>query len=249
MRVDVSFVPPDRPPTEQTCLVVDVLRATSSIVALLGRGIGGVHPVASVTEGRTRRDALQRELGTEVALCGEQNALPPDGYDFGNSPSELAAVPLRWREVVMATTNGTPALLACASAPLTLAAAPLNAAAVTRAAIEAGHDVLVVCAGEGGRRSDDDALAAGLLVERLIAAGAEPGQEARRARALHEPVRDQLAAALRATRHGERLAELGFAHDLEFCATVDRFDVAGALRREDAGFVLRPIRVSTEQSG
>ncbi len=245
MRVDVSFLPPERPPTEQTCLVVDVLRATSSIVVLLGRGIEGVHPVASVPEGRTRRDALQRELGAEVALCGEQSALPPDGYDFGNSPSELAAVPLRWREVVMATTNGTPALLACAKAPLALAAAPLNAAAVVRAAMEAGHDVLVVCAGEAGRHSDDDALAAGLLVDRLIAAGAEPGEEARRALALHEPVRDDLAAALRATRHGQRLVELGFAHDLDFCATVDRFDVAGALTREDAGFVLRPIRAST----
>ena len=140
----------------------------------------------------------------------------------------------------MATTNGTPALLACAQAPLALAAAPLNAAAVVRAAIEAGHDVLVVCAGEVGRHSDDDALASGLLVHRLIAAGAEPGAEARRALALHEPVRDGLAAALRATRHGQRLVELGFAHDLDFCATVDRFDVAGALMQEDAGLRAAP---------
>jgi 2-phosphosulfolactate phosphatase len=241
MRVDVAFLPPSESPAAQTCLVVDVLRATSVMAVLAARGVRGIWPAPSIEAGRRLRSALAAVEGG-VMLCGEEAALAPAGYDFGNSPSEFAALdPLPASHAVVATTNGTPALVACMDAPLTMSAAILNAGAATRLAAEAGRDVLVVCAGTAGRRSDDDVLAAGSLAERLTRAGATPGDEAVHAIDQFEAGRGDLVGALRATPHGRRLQELGFAADLEFCADVDRYDAVAVLHREPQGAVLRPV--------
>jgi len=217
-------------------VVIDVLRATSSIATLLARGIEAIYPVATIEEAR----AVRGELGSGALLCGERNALPPPGFDFGNSPSEFAAADLgRWTSAVMATTNGTPALLACARAPLVLAGAPLNARSTIEACMAAGRDVLVVCAGRGGVRATDDSLAAGLFVRRLVALGANADPQAREALALLEAVPGSLASAFRLTEHGRALVALGFEHDFEFCAREDVYAQLAVLHLEDGRATLR----------
>lgn len=229
MRVDVAVLPPKRAPG-RTCLVVDVLRATSSIAVLMGRGLERIYPAASIEAAR----ALRAQLGDGPWLCGEVDALPPEGFDFGNSPSEFAESTLPGPRVVMATTNGTPALLACVGAPLVMAAAPLNASACVELAVEAGHDVLVVAAGRRGEAADDDTLAAALLAARLVEAGAEADDGAARAIERWERVRDDLAGAFHKTTHGRILVDLGFGHDLDFCAQTDRIEAVGVLRSDEA---------------
>jgi 2-phosphosulfolactate phosphatase len=248
MLVDVAALPPapgSVPLEGRTCLVVDVLRATSSIAMLLDSGFEAIYPAGSISEGRARREQLEAQLGRRVLLCGEEHALPPDGYDFGNSPTELGAVRATepaLREAVIATSNGTKALLACREAALVLAAAPLNAAAATALALAAGNDVLVVCSGTNGERSRDDELAAGLLVQRLTTEGAEPTEEARAFLDRYEAAADDLAAAFRETRHGQLLIDLGFEVDIALCTTSDRVAVAGVLGIEQELPVLRPAR-------
>ncbi|MDA1001900.1 MAG: 2-phosphosulfolactate phosphatase [Chloroflexi bacterium] len=245
MRVDLTILPPPASPTRETCLVVDVLRATSVMAVLFGRGIEAVYPAATIEEGRVLRARLAAD-GSAPMLCGEVDALPPEGYDYGNSPGEfmrMAALPAN--RAVVATTNGTPALVRCASAPLVIAAAPLNAGAATRLALAAGHDVLVVCAGTAGLRSEDDRLAGGLLVARLVAAGAEPTPAAASALADFRAVATNFTAALRDSGHGRRLVALGFDSDIALCAQSDRYERAGTLRFEDGIAVLRPA----EQEG
>ena len=258
--MDVALLPPARPPRDATCLVVDVLRATSVMAVLFGRGLRAAWLAGSIEEGRAVRAALDARPGVPdgVMLCGEVNALPPEGYDYGNSPLEferlsLGVGPLQTAlpaEAVLATTNGTPALLACAGAPLVLPAAPLNAAAAVRVAVEAGRDVLVVCAGRldaTGQRvpGEDDTLAAGLLVERLLRAGAlagaRPGDEARYALGAYDAVRDDLAGALRATVHGARITALGFGADVARSAQTDVYEAVATLRFEGGRPVLRPL--------
>ena len=107
MRVDVALLPPSKSPTRETCLVVDVLRATSCMAVLLGRGAAAVYPAPSIDAART----LRNELGQDALLCGEVRALPPEGFDYGNSAMEFAGLDARviaGRRVVVATTNGTP---------------------------------------------------------------------------------------------------------------------------------------------
>lgn len=237
MRVDVSWLPPSEPP-EGTCLVIDVLRATSTIAVLIERGMRSVYPAATIEGAR----ALREQLGERALLCGEREALPPEGFDFGNSPVELARADLSaWDDAVITTSNGTPALLACAGAPLVIAAAPLNAAACVDAAVLEGHDVLIVPAGRRGERAQDDALAAGLFARRLVARGAEPTTRAREAIALLEASGDNLARAFRLTAHGRRLLELGFENDLEACAREDVLAAVPVLTSTELGPALRPL--------
>jgi len=241
MRVDVAIVPPTEPPLNQTCLVVDVLRATSVLAVLLDRGVQHIYPTATIEDGLALRDELVA-AGTEVFLLGERGGLPPDGFDAGNSPTALATAELNADVAVQATSNGTPALLACVGAPLVIPAAVLNARATTQAAIEAGHDVLIVCAGLRGAFGEDDVLAAGLLAEHVVAAGAVPGPEARDALQRFDRARGDLAEAFRQTEHGAITVGLGFDADIVLCATADRYDTIAALGEQDGRPVLRPVR-------
>jgi 2-phosphosulfolactate phosphatase len=238
--VDVALAPRFAEPAGRTCLVVDVLRATSVIAVLLGRGTRAIYPAATVEEGLALQVQLAAE-GVSAALCGERDALPPAGYDFGNSPGAFAALDRVPEVAIVATTNGTPALLACTGAPLAMTAAPLHATAVLQAALDAGRDVLVICSGLRREPAEDDTLAAGLFVERLVRAGALAGPEALFALERYEAARDDLAGAFAQTEHGQRLVRMGFAEDIALCASVDRYDVAGALAIEGGRAVLRPI--------
>ncbi|MDA0352229.1 MAG: 2-phosphosulfolactate phosphatase [Chloroflexi bacterium] len=241
MRVDVAIVPPTEAPRDQTCLVVDVLRATSVLAVLLERGIEAIYPTATIEDGLALRATLVAE-GNRVFLLGERDSLPPAGFDAGNSPTALERAELRGLIAVQATSNGTPALLACVGAPLVMPAAVLNAAAVTDAAIAADRDVLIVCAGLRGGFGEDDVLAAGLLANRLVAAGATPGgPEARDALARYAVARADLAAAFRLTEHGAITVERGFDDDIVLCATADRYHGVAALGEEAGRPVLRPI--------
>jgi 2-phosphosulfolactate phosphatase len=240
MQVDVALTPPSDPPSTQVCIVIDVLRATSSTAVLFARGLERMYVAPGIDEGSRLRQRLATG-GQHVMLCGEVGGLPPAGYDFGNSPTtflELEALPAS--AAVIATTNGTRALLACRAAPLTLAAAPLNAAAVTAAAIRSGHDALVVCAGYEGAPAADDALAAGLFVDRLVRAGFEPTPAASDARHDFTNAGD-FAAALRATDHGRRLAAIEFDHDIDLCTDIDRVASVPRLRVEGEDAWLEPL--------
>ena len=227
---------------------MDVLRATSVMAVLFGHGLRAGWLAGSIEEGRALRAALGDRPGG-IMLCGEANSLPPAGYDYGNSPLEYEGIAERGglpAEAVLATTNGTPALLVCANAPLVMPAAPLNAAAVIRVAFEAGRDVLVVCSGrvdDDGARvpGDDDTLAAGLLVDRLVRLGARPGDEAMYALEQFEAAHDDLGAALRRTHHGASISAIGFGPDVDRCGTMDVYDTVATLHLEDGRAVLRPL--------
>jgi len=244
MEVDVAFVPPAAAPVDRTCIVIDVLRATSVIAVLMNKGMRRIYPTATIDEALQLRAQLASD-GTNVFLLGEQGGLPPEGFDAGNSPTALEELEIGAEIAVQATTNGTPALLACEGAPLVMAAAPLNADAVTQLALEAGNDVLVVCAGLRAGFAEDDTLAAGLFVDRLMPGAASDGgvqlsETAEEALRLYVAARDNLADALRETEHGRVTVELGFDADIELCATVDRFASVAILGEHDGRPVLEP---------
>ena len=237
--VDVALAPGFAEPAGRTCLVIDVLRATSAMAVLLGRGTRAIYPAATVEDGLILRAQLAAQ-GIVAALCGERDALPPAGFDFGNSPGAFMALDRVPEIAVVATTNGTPALLACLEAPLAMTAAPLHVSAVVRSTIEADRDVLVVCSGLRREAAEDDTLAAGLFVERLVRAGASAGPEALFALERFEVARDDFGAALARSEHGQRLVDLGFGDDVALCGTLDRYDIVGALAVEAGRAVLRP---------
>ncbi len=159
MRVHVAFTPAEaeRAPT---AIVVDVLRASSTIAQALASGYRRVLCCAEVEEARE----LRARLG-EAVLAGERKAVAIPGFDLGNSPREFLE-PLG-ETLVLTTTNGTGAILAAgASAETVLVGSLLNLDAVAVAA-RGGEDVEIVCAGVQGRFTIDDAYCAGRIAELL----------------------------------------------------------------------------------
>lgn len=147
-----------------TVLVIDVLRASTSIVTALVNGCEGVVPVASAEE--ARRSAAALPAGT-VVIAGERRGEPLAGFDLGNSPLEFTAERVRGKTVIMTTSNGTRALLAARGAAAVGVAGLVNLGAAAGWAIAGRRDVTLVCAGERGAISVEDHACAGLLVDRL----------------------------------------------------------------------------------
>jgi 2-phosphosulfolactate phosphatase len=204
MRVHVAFTPGEaaRVPTG---IVVDVLRATSTIVQALDAGYRTVYCCAEVDEAET----LKEELGDAV-LGGERGGEPLPGFDLGNSPLEYLAP--RAQEVVLTTTNGTRAVVgAVANCDLVLVGSMLNLDAVAAAARGRGEDVEVVCAGFRGGPCEDDAYCAGRIAALI---GGEPTDGAQRALELAA----SHANAEEAFRTIRRLEETVAEEDLVWCA-------------------------------
>ncbi|MGH7482532.1 MAG: 2-phosphosulfolactate phosphatase, partial [Longimicrobiales bacterium] len=139
--------------------VIDVLRATSTIVEALANGAKAVLPVATPEEATS---LLQRLDSEDVLRCGERRGARIEGFDLGNSPQEFTADRVGGKLLAMTTTNGTPALLAAAGARRVVVASFLNLRAVTDAL--AGEErVVLLCAGREGSFALEDGLCAGTL--------------------------------------------------------------------------------------
>ena len=186
MRVHVALTPlefPDLALDGRAALVVDVLRATSMVVAACEAGCVRVIPVADAGLARERARALAPE---PVLLAGERGGERIDGFDLDNSPLDCSPARVGGRSIVLTTTNGTAAMLKASQAGTAALAALTNVGAAVRWAVSQERDLTVLCAGEKGGFSLEDAVCAGLLAEGLAraAAGAKLSDAAQAARCL-----------------------------------------------------------------
>jgi 2-phosphosulfolactate phosphatase len=217
-----------------TCVVFDVLRATTCMAVALERGATAVFPVAEI------EDAVAwRTRDPRVLLAGERDGLRITGaaggvdFDLGNSPRELTRARVAGRTIVTTTTNGTRALRACAGADTVLAAALVNLGAVAQLLrARPPRRLLLVGAGTVDEAAFEDTLAAGALCARLADAftGAHVGDAARVARDLYAAHAGDVAGALARGVNGARLlAQPALAGDVEYCARVDAAGVVGTM--------------------
>jgi 2-phosphosulfolactate phosphatase len=212
---------------DQTAVVIDVLRATSTIVAALAAGAEAIYPVVSIEDAMKLATSLGRK---DALLAGERRGHPVEGFDLGNSPSEFTPESVGGKRVVMSTTNGTAALVAAAGADRVLVCSFVNVSAVAEA-VAGVERLALVCAGREGRYSLDDALCAGILLLRLTAKlGAaleleDGGRTALALATLYAPHPDFLLT----TSSGAALAEIGLGEDVRWCAREDVFDLVPEL--------------------
>ena len=241
MDIDVKLSPARAPRSRpEVCVMVDELRASSVITTAFDAGCGMYLLTQSLAE--ARRLARMHD----AVLVGERRGHTPRGFDVNNSPGALAAFGVAGRTVVHSTSNGTKALGRLQAMPAVLVGCLLNARAVAEAAIELAREhavgVRIACAGEFGRFALDDAVAAGVIVERLIEAleardeAASPTDEARAAIRLGSTY-PSLEAALADSVSGRLVEALGFDEDVAFCARVDVSSTVPILRPG------RPLRV------
>lgn len=232
MRLDVLLTAAELVPADlagRTVVVIDVLRATSTIVQALAAGARSIYPVASVEEALRLGNTLGRD---EVLLCGERKSLPIEGFDLGNSPAEFTPERVAGRVLVMSTTNGTAALAAAAGAERVLVGAWLNLSAVTAELVASAADPVLLCAGRERTFGLDDAVLAGKIAARVL--DGRPRQEWEMndgglAALSLARTHTHLPALLRATAAGRALAEVGLGGDVEYCARVDLHGVVPVL--------------------
>jgi 2-phosphosulfolactate phosphatase len=220
VRVHVALTP-DEAGKAPTGIVIDVIRATSTICQALASGYEKVLCTAEIEEARALRD----ELGVGV-LGGERaNVLIP-GFDLGNSPREY--VEPRDGPLILTTTNGTRAIVAAAErCKRVYVASLLNLQAIVAAARADGEDTLVVCAGVQGALALDDAYVAGRIVQELDCERTDAAEAAARLVTTWASVDD----AFRASRSGRNLLENApqLEADLAFCARESVLDVVPRL--------------------
>ncbi len=214
----VHLVPPAGGIGPRACaVVIDVLRASTTLSVAFERGASAVLPAASPEEALALRGRTPGAL-----LCGEREGRRIPGFDLGNSPFEYDAATVRGRPLVFASTNGSIALRAAAGARRRVLAAFINAAAVVER-LTGEAEVILICAGRLGRFALEDAACAGLLCQRLRRRGTGLAGAAELAAALAPREAAEVRALVEGSSHGRYLRSLGseFARDVEFCAGLD----------------------------
>jgi 2-phosphosulfolactate phosphatase len=217
LRVRVGFTPGEEI-AASVGVVIDVLRATSTICQALAGTFERVVCVGEVDEARAL--AAGR---ADVALAGERGNVRPEGFDFGNSPRELADSAAGRATLVLTTTNGTRLLLAAASrCDEVLVASLLNLDAVLAAVAASGApDVAFLCAGVEGAFAIDDAYVAGVLA---ASAGGDPDDAAVAAARLAGAFASDLDG-IAGGASAENIRRVGLDGDIPWCARRGALDV------------------------
>lgn len=220
---------PERNSDDRLVIVIDVLRAGTTIAHALHSGARGIIPVESVEEALRRSATLDRD---SALLCGERDSLRIDGFDLGNSPAEYVSSTVDGKTLILLTTNGSRALAAAGASKACLAASfvTLRASAMRAASFE---KITIVCAGSAERFAYEDFLCAGMLVEEILRESQQQfasNDGARLALEAAETHRAHLVSAIRGTDHARELEELGFGADVLLACEVDRFAFVPVLR-------------------
>ncbi|MCA9229477.1 MAG: 2-phosphosulfolactate phosphatase [Planctomycetales bacterium] len=242
-KLAVHYLPQFIPESElagSTVVVVDLLRASSTICQALAAGARCVVPCLEIDETLAKAQSYSRD---EIVLGGERGGRQIEGFDLGNSPGEYSADRLYGRRVLFTTTNGTKALSHARLASRVMIGAAVNRQALVEAiAAEARIDIL--CAGTNGQVTREDLLAAGAICDALLSLDAVEHWETNEwaqavlaewqelktlAGSVGNHVSEQLALELRSTPGGKNLLALDYDSDLVLCSQLDTLDVVPEL--------------------
>lgn len=250
-RLLTRLVPPRRRDTAlsgEIAVVIDVLRASTTLATALEHGAAEVLAVVDLDDAREVASELVTRSRPKPLLAGERGCLKPSGFDLGNSPGEMVPKAVAGRTVVASTTNGTRALLAAGEARLLLFGAFVNlSATVARVLEEDDGDVVLVCAGVDGHVAYDDVACAGALVHQLARRGRFELDDGSKVALACAPDRLSQAAVLARISAGgpaERLESLGLGDDVREAARVDLF--SRAVRGEVHG---NAVRLALDSAG
>ncbi|MDR1740599.1 MAG: 2-phosphosulfolactate phosphatase [Synergistaceae bacterium] len=241
--VEVVLSSAERLPAADVWLVVDVLRASTVMTCWFAEGGRSLYPTDSVESALRLAEALKAE-GEMPLLMGEENAIAPRGFDIGNSPADITReITARHSCAVMATTNGTNALLRAASSGVPVfAACARNASAALDLALSKGNRVGILCSGRKGRPAWDDTICAGLIVDKLMgyAPNLRLSDGAKLARLAYVKGGD-FASSLASAEHAVFLEKIGFGGDVHFAAKVDAVRIVPELHELPDGDGMRAV--------
>jgi 2-phosphosulfolactate phosphatase len=207
--------------TDKLVVVVDIFRATSTMIAALANGVNSILPVADLETCR----ALSSE---GYVIAGERNGLPAPGFELGNSPLAYLNGNYSGKKIAMTTTNGTVAIeKSTKGSSGVILGAFVNLQATADFLLAQDKDVLIHCAGWKGRFNLEDSLYAGALISRTrLTTDCDAGIAMK---ALYETHQDNLMGFLSQASHAKRLQNHNIDDDIAFCLTLDQFSLNGIL--------------------
>ncbi len=230
MKIDCHFTPgpvDELALRERTVVVIDVLRASSTIVTALGNGAREVIPASTVESAMK----IAGTLGPEQALLGgERNGRIIQGFDLGNSPAEYAPSKVQGKSVIFTSTNGSQAMVKARYAAELAIGAFINMSAMASFLRERPRDFVLLCSGRNGGFSLEDAVCAGMLVSRVVGEReASMSDSAIAAASLYRSLGRAILKMMRTSDHGRYLEEIGFGADIRYCAAVDSVPIVPLL--------------------
>ncbi|MDF1810462.1 MAG: 2-phosphosulfolactate phosphatase [Phycisphaerales bacterium] len=200
---------------DRVAVVIDILRATTTIVNAMEQGAKNIVPVASVDSAR-----ILAQDNPDSILCGERGGIKPEGFILGNSPFEYSRKVVDGKSCILTTTNGTRALRMSEDAAQVVVGSLRNLDALCDWIKTDGRNVVLVCSGTDRRVSLEDCIGAGLIIDRLGYAATDSA--ALMYHAMHSAVNrfDGVRFAIESSSHAKRLINLGFAQDVQFACEI-----------------------------
>lgn len=228
LKIDACFSPhlyPIYRDDESIVVIIDVLRATSAICTAFHHGAEKIIPVATVEEAM--------EYKKRGYLTGaERDAVPLNGFDFGNSPFSYMGENVKGKTIAITTTNGTQAIHAAKDAYKIVIGSFLNLSALTQWLINEKRDILLLCSGWKNKFNLEDALFAGAVTEEILSATSnyKLGDACLALKYLYAIAKDNPYKFLNYSSHKERLARLNLKKDIKYCLTPDQTNVIPVLK-------------------
>ncbi|MBN1637854.1 MAG: 2-phosphosulfolactate phosphatase [Ignavibacteriales bacterium] len=227
MKINVIFAPLDVEElffTKKTTVVIDVLRATTTIATAIQNGVREVIPVNTVAFAmKVSGDAF----GGQTILGGERNTKMIEGFNLGNSPLEYTPEVVSGKSVILFTTNGSKAIVQAKYSENLVTCCFNNLSVIAQHLIKLDEDILILCAGRNSMFSMEDCVCAGALIEKITESKEEVSLSdgATASSLLYKSLGKNILKMLKETEHGKLLIENGFEKDLEYCAQIDSVNV------------------------
>lgn len=229
MKLDIVLTAEELPKmdiSEKVVVVIDTLRATSSILTALESGCTAVIPVNSIEEAIFMKECLSIN-SEQILIAGERDGIKVTGFDFGNSPLEFKEANLKDICLILSTSNGTRAIKNARQAEKILIASLLNSNAAARYLLQLKADVVFACAGRLGEFSLEDFLTAGAItyyLKEMKQVQIQMDDMLFASASLFNYVQNNVFDFLINSKHGKYLQKLDFEEDVEFCSRLDVVD-------------------------
>ena len=226
--LEILFIPEEIKNIEladKLIVMIDVLRASSTIVTALANGCRGFIPILSPNQVKKKAEQFEKE---RVLLGGEREGIKIKGFDLGNSPREYKREAVKDKTIIFSTTNGVKTLEMVKGAYRIIIGSFLNLQAVCNYCTNYKGDILIICAGKEGRFSLEDTACAGMIINSLRDVFPGVCQEADAnltAQLLYVKFGNNILEILRKSQHGRYLESIGLGEDLKFCSQLDLFHI------------------------
>lgn len=213
----------------KSVVIIDVLRASSTIITALKNGAKAIIPVSDMGEASKIAQNVDSE---NYLLCGEKDGVQIEGYDLGNSPLEYNEDVVKGKTLIFNTTNGTKAIKKAVGSSNIYIASFLNVSSVVEILKNEKKDIVLVCAGWKGRLAFEDMLLAGNIIH-LLNGGTlseESTDGARVAFGMFEIYGKDIPSVIHKSNHATRLKSIVGTEDIDYCSQVDLTDIVPRLK-------------------